>query len=161
MTSYAGKYITSDDLSNRLNPGTYIAIFDDANTGSSASVNIGAVQLVIDSAEGQVDSYLITEYPDRASSTDRLIRMAALEYACAMSYERHPEYQRTFGENRRSDMWKRADELMSRIRDSEQKPSDLLAETGQQPANVGCLIHSDGPRLMVDTMTGVSNSGDF
>jgi phage gp36-like protein len=162
--TYQGRYVSSDDLRDRLNPTTYLAIFDDDNAGEGSA---NPVQLVIDSAEGEVDSYLITEnaLPLPAltgGKTDRLVKLCALDFAQALSYERHPEYARTFGEDaKKMSIWKRASERMGRIQAARQQLPDVVEQAGPKPANVGGIVYDSGPRTITNSLDGTDNGGDF
>jgi hypothetical protein len=166
MAAAAGRYISAADLINRLTPTTYISIYDDARNNDVSSVNDAAVQLDIDSAEGEVDSYLITEQPLPlpaliGGKIDRLVKVAALDYAEALAWLRHPEYVRTFGENKRSvGIWERAEKRMRRIKDAVQELPDNVRENGK-PGNVGGIILDTDKRMTVANVDGTSNSGDF
>ena len=166
MADPAGKYITAADLINRLTPQVYLAMFDDDNTGDLSLVNTDAVQLVIDEAEGEVDSYLITENPMPLASLaggkiDRLVKTGVLDFAQSLSF-RHPEYVKRYGEDPRADgLWGRATDRMKRIRSAIQQLPDIKQQTGQPPANVGGIVTDDGPRTIITSADGTNNSGDF
>jgi hypothetical protein len=166
VAAAAGRYIAAADLINRLTPTTYIAIYDDSSNNDVTSVNDAAVQLDIDSAEGEVDSYLITEQslplPALAGGKiDRLVRLAAIDFAEALAWLRHPEYVRTFGENKRSaGIWDRANARMRRIKSAIQELPDNVRENGK-PGNVGGVVLDTDKRMIVANIDGTSNSGDF
>lgn len=145
-----GKYITDEDLKTRLNPKTYVAIFDDDRTNDPDAVNDDAVQQVIDSAEGEVDSYLVAinlmNVPALPmKQIDRLVKTASLDYAESFAFLRHPEYPRTFAENGKSmGLWKIAENRMMRIRKAIQELPDITA-AGTLPANTGGFVGNANP----------------
>lgn len=153
-----GKYINQIDLENALSSATIIQLFDDDDDGVA---DADAVASVIDRAEAEVESWMIGDYSFPLNvPTDRLLKHSALDYAVAFSFERHPEYVRTFGENPRGhERYKRAMERMQRIQSAQQKlPDETVTQT---PRNVGGIATDPGPRIMVTGMDGMSNGGDF
>lgn len=155
-------YITGTDLQAALSPATYLAVFDDSNVGT---VNTSAVALVIERAHAEVASYLprITRtYPGAIpSAVQSLLRAAELEYAMAFAFERHPEYVRSFGEGPRLDMFKRAQARMEAIATGAQfATGDAVAPLNPAPVTGGIVVVS-GPRMLVDSLDGTSNGGDF
>lgn len=165
MAAAQGKYVSATDLINRITPQVYLAMFDDENTGEVTIVNDAAVQLVIDEAEGEVDSYLLTErglpLPALVGGVvDRLVKLAVLDFAEVLSY-RHPEYIKTYGESAKADaLWERAEKRMERVRSAIQRLPDV-DQAGGKPANVGGIIVDDGPRTILSSADGTSNLGDF
>lgn len=166
---YTGKYIDSDKLRTRLNPTTFVAIFDDdnADTGDYDLVNVEALQDVIDSAEGEVDSYLITTRGLPLAATvnparDRLLVQACLDFAQALSYERHPEYVRTYGskDSKDSSIWDRAVTRMLRIKAGMQELPDQDAQNGK-PRVIGGTTYDEGPRTITTSADGTDNGGDL
>jgi hypothetical protein len=168
-----GKYITSGDLITRLNPTTYLAIFDDENSGELDMVDKASVTDVIESAEAEVDSYLITirDLPLPAvagvvgasnPARDRLLKMACLDFAQALAYERHPEYVRTYGDksSKDSSVWKRAETRMQRIRAGSQELPDI-DQQNTKPITIGGAVFDEGPRTIVTSADGTDNGGDF
>ena len=163
-TPAAGKYIKAQDLITRLTPETYLQIFDDENTGDVANVNDVAVQQVIDGAEGEVDSYLIVERAlplPSPPALDRIVVATSLDFAEALSFLRHPEYARTFGENPRAQaLWERGSRRMERVKEGRQN----LPDTDQQnpkPLNTGGLVLDEGPRTIVTGSDGTENGFGF
>lgn len=155
-------YITSTDLQSALSPATYLAIYDDSNTGTA---NATAVAFTLERAHAQVLSYLpaftSTAPGAIAAAFLPLLRMAETDYAVAYSYERHPEYVRTFGEQPRAERYKRAEQLMVRISTGMQRPQgDTGGPLGASPV-VGGVVFEGGPRVMIQGPDGTSNGGDF
>ncbi len=153
-----GKYITRTDLENALNPGTVLALFDDANDGAG---NSAAINSVIDDAEAMIDSYLQTVYRGvpLTASTDRLIKKAAKDFAVAYALERHPEYIAGYGEARRAERWKRAQDMMERITNAVVQLPDVTDVLMQ--GNVGGLLIEGSRRVLSDSIDGTDNAGDF
>ncbi len=159
-----GYFNTQDDLESALNPATFVQIFDDGNNGFVEEDNPG-VQLVLMRAHAEVLSYLPriygtmpAELPDTVSI---LLKSAELDYATALSYERHPEYVRSFGEEKRSARWQRAEKKMERIAIAIQRiaPNDTPPETA--PRNVGGVVYNRGATMICDGSDGSFRGGDF
>jgi phage gp36-like protein len=149
--------IVKADLVNALSPTTVNAIFDDNRDGTADDAPIVDVCA---RAEAQVMSYLHGVYTvGTIPTTDVLLRAAAVDFAVAYAFERHPEYVRTFGEQPRAERWKRATETMARIQAGIQRPTETNAV--QTPKNIGGVIIDRGPRMFVHSSDGTANSGDF
>jgi len=154
-------YVTQEDLEQALSPATVLALYNDLNNDS---VNPTALEGVLIRATTWVDSYLATQYlgpfPVPQTPVPMMIKMAALEFAIAFSFERHPEYVLTYGESfRATARFKRACEIMERIISSQQQiPDWALQPKGK---NVGGIINSTGPRTIIDGPNGENNGGDF
>lgn len=147
-----GTYIDATALETALTPATYLELFCD--TPNSSTVNTTAVNQVIDRAEGLVDSYLLGFYSYPLDpATDRLIVSAALMFAQALAFMRHPEYVRTYGEVGRVELYKEAHAMMLRIQAAKQRLPDVGQV--QTPKNVGAIYTTPGPVLIV------GGSGDF
>jgi hypothetical protein len=163
----AGRYIDAAAMILRLTPATYVAIYDDDNNNDPTNVNDAAVQADIDGAEGEVDSWIIAQYPmplpaTTAPTVDRLAKLAALDYACSLAWRRHPEYVRTFGENPRADgLWQMAEARMKRIQEAIQQLPDIVEQGVASPRNVGGVLLDDGPRTIIPDADGDCNGGDF
>ena len=151
----AGKYVSRTDLENALSVQTVLTIYDDG----TGVVDDDAVDGEISRAEAEVDSYLEPDYTLPLSvGSDRLVKHAALQFLICFSFERHPEYVRTFGEEPRSTrLYDRATALMMRIASAQQQ----LPDQPTAPGNSGGVVYSDGPRLMIDRPDGRSTRGDF
>lgn len=161
-----GKYINRSNLINRMTAETYLACFDDENTGDVANVNDDAVQACIDQAEGEVDSYLITEraLPLASTtnpSTDRILVMSALDFAESLSWYRHPEYVRTYGENPKAEgLWERASKRMERVKEGRQQLPDQDTQNGA-PNNTKGIVYDTGPRTAITSSDGTENGDGF
>jgi len=114
-------FITAALLRTALSPSTYIAIFDDDNGGDIAVVDASSqVALCIKRAHVRVVSRLGMLYNKIPDGTDSeisdLLVDAELNYAVGISFDRHPEYVRTFGESdRRKAAFDQADGTMEMI----------------------------------------------
>lgn len=165
--AYEGRYISSADLINRLTPDTFVAIYDDENNNDPDNVNDDAVQADIDAAEAEVDSWIIATYatpsPDLVGGAiDRLVRLAAVDYACSLAWRRHPEYVKQFGENPRADgLWHLAEARMKRIQEGMQQLPDVTEQGADRAANVGGPTFDDGNRIIIPDADGSDNMGDF
>lgn len=148
---FQGKYISGRDLLVRLTKEHFLAVFDDEKTGDVNQVSDEILEQVIDSAEGEIDSYVITfnDLPLPAPITrqvDRLVKLAALDYAEALSFLRHPEYPRTFGENGKSKgLWTIAEKRMERLKKSLQQFPDIVSQRGLIPENTGGFVGNSDP----------------
>ena len=153
------KYITKTDLENALSPATVFELFGDANNGT---LNETAIEAVIEDAEAEVESFLIGFVKLPLSATyDALIKRACKDFAMSFSFERHPEYVKCFGEEKRAERWKRAVDRMVRIRTAAQRLPDNEAEAGP-PANVGGKVGAIGQCTRPDPPRRVfGNSGDW
>lgn len=166
MAAAAGKYIDAAALELRLTTETYVQMFDDQNTGDRANVDDAAVQQVIDSAEGEVDSYLITIRAQPLPATlnptvDRLVKTAALDFAESLCFQRHPEYVRQYGTKPNADgLWERAKDRMMRVRQGIQELPDVDKQAGK-PITIGGLVYDEGPRTIVTSADGTENGSGF
>lgn len=154
-------YLVQDDLESALSPSTVLALYDDENKGV---VNQTALNAVLTRASRWVDSYLARVYvgpfPVSQLPVPEIIKDAAIEFAIAFSFERHPEYVQTYGEQYRAGTrFKRACEMMDRICQGQQEIPDWNLQP--KPRNVGGIITSAGPRTIIDSPDGSVNGGDF
>lgn len=157
-----GKYISQADGESALSAQTVAQLYvDDASSGV---VNVQAITDNIDRAEGEVDSFLLgvtVESLSTITGADRLLRGCALDFFVAFSFERHPEYARTFGDNpRASPQYTRAKERMLRIQAATQRLPDQT-KGANPPRNVGGIVRSDGPRMMIQGVDGTNNGAGF
>lgn len=155
-----GKYIDQGVLERAITPQTVAALYTDGNTGE---INAQAVADIIDDAEAEVDSFLLSyagPYPF-PEPTDRLLKLCAKDFAMCFSFQRNPEYVRQFGDNPREyGLYKRALERMQRIQAATQKLPDQPA-AATSPLNGGGIVVSGGPRLMVASADGTQNGDGF
>ncbi len=154
-------YAMQPDLEAALSPGTVLALYDDDNKGI---VNATTIQAVLARASRMVDSYLARVYvgpfPVTQTPVPEVIKYAAVEFAVAFSFERHPEYVHTYGEQYRAGTrFKRATDMMDRLCQGQQEIPDWNLQP--KPKNVGGLITSQGPRTIIDNPDGTTNGGDF
>jgi hypothetical protein len=158
-------FITAALLRTALSPSTYIAIFDDDNGGDIAVVDASSqVALCIKRAHVRVVSRLGMLYNKIPDGTDSeisdLLVDAELNYAVGISFDRHPEYVRTFGESdRRKAAFDQADGTMEMIQAAILAIVDAPPEP--TPRNVGGVITDGGQRVFLDSNDGCRNSGDF
>ncbi len=154
-------YASQEDLEHQLSPTTVRALFDDQNSGQAY---VAAVNAVLQRASDMVDSYLARVYkgpfPVAQTPVPSAIRAATLEFAIAYSFERHPEYVHTYGEEYRSTTReKRAIAMMERIANGLQEIPDWTLQPKQ--LNIGGIITFSGPRTIIDNPDGTPNGGDF
>jgi hypothetical protein len=157
--------ITAADLRNALGTATYMALFDDEQTGSITEVDASAnVLLVLRRAHVRCISWLGTNYAKIPKSTDSdvsdLLVDAELNYAMGLAYDRHPEYVRAYGADpQRKNAWDQAELTMMRIQEAILKLVD--SPSMAEPLNVGGLVIDSGQRIFLDSADGQRNSGDF
>jgi phage gp36-like protein len=154
-------YITQTDLESALSPATVIALFNDQDQGV---VYVTALEGVLERASAEVDAYLARVYrgpfPIAQTPVPAVVKNCTLEFAIAFSFERHPEYVHTFGEQYRgTTRYKRACEMAERLATGLQEiPDWTLSPRG---GNVGGIVYTQGPRTIIDNPDGTTNNGDF
>lgn len=154
-------YISQADLEAALSPATVLGLFNDQDQGV---VHAPSLLLVLTRASAEVDSYLARvfkgPFPIAQTPVPAVVKNCALEFAIAYSFERHPEYVHTYGEQYRgTTRYKRACEMAERLATGLQETPDwVLSPRG---GNVGGIIYSDGPRTIIDGPNGEYNGGDF
>lgn len=154
-------YITQADLEGALSPATVLALFNDGDLGVVSTTSLLSVLV---RASTEVDSYLARVYkgpfPVTQVPVPAIIKNCTIEFAIAFSFERHPEYVQTYGEQYRgTTRYKRACEMAERLATGLQETPDwVLSPKGQ---NVGGIIYANGPRTIIDSPNGTSNGGDF
>lgn len=153
------KYIDQAALEARLTPATLARLFDDQGTGV---VNVAAVDAIIDDAEAEAEGLLEGDYAFPLDEpNDRLMIKAVSDFAVSFSYDRAPEYVRTFAEQGRAEvLYKRAMARMLRIKSALQVLPDQPAGSAA-PLNVGGVVLDLGPRMMIANADGTSNNTGF
>lgn len=154
-------YATQEDLEGALSQSTVTALFDDDNNGQ---VDTKAIMAVLNRASRMVDSYLARVYdgpfPVPQTPVPEVIKVVTLEFAIAYSYERHPEYVHTYGEQYRSkSKFERAESMAERLCTGQLEIPDWQLQP--KAKNIGGIIISDGPRTIIDGFDGTYNGGDF
>ena len=158
--------ITAQDLVDALSLPTYMAIFDDANTGNQTTVNASTqVATCLARAHATTTSFLPAIYatpPTTTPAVSQLLRDAELQFAVVYAYRRHPEYVKTYGAEAGGSLWKEALETMERIQAGAQRvPSDDNPPE-PKPENIGGSTAYDGPRIAITSIDGVTpNTGDW
>ena len=143
-----------------------MAIFDDDRTKNVETVDESdQVGQVLQLSAAEVASYLPALYlanaPQVPDATSALLKGAQLYYARVLSYQRRPEFVKTYGAQPSGPMEKLFHEKMSRIQSSiQQIPPD---DNGPpvDPPNVGATILSDDSRMIINSVDGTDNLGDF
>ncbi len=155
-----GDFLDKATLITALSPTTAVQIFDDDADGVADDAPI---DLLIDRVDGEVWSYLVGHYTlGDDLKTDRLLRSCALDFAVALSFERHPEYVRSFGEEKRAERFKRATDRMIRIKEGIQRPKEAEAAPTVGPSKtVGGIVNDAGGRMYLPNADGTPNAGDF
>lgn len=151
------KYISQGDLESALSADTVLRLYDDGD----GQVDTLALDFQIDSAEAEVDSWILGNYDEPLLvQADRLVKRAAVLFLIHLSFDRHPEYVRTFGEDKRHEgAYERATALMERIAKAIQR----LPDQPGPPANVGGDVSStaDAPGFPTPVRTVFEDMGDF
>lgn len=152
-----GKYIAQIDAEKALSAETMAQIY--VPDPASGVLDVLAIETDIEYAEAEVDSYLVgVRDVAHLKRWDNLLRLSAIEFFLVFAFRTHPEYVRTYGENPRADgLYKRAQARMERIQAAVQE----LAAQPTRPANVGGIIRSGGPRMMIDGIDGTDNGSGF
>jgi hypothetical protein len=152
-----GTYIDGTDVENYLSPAIIREIFDDTNLGPGvfdASTSPG-VLLTIDLAEGQFESWNKgTRTVPLVTTTDRLAKTCCLELFGAYAFERHAELVRSGQADARR---KRVEAMLLRISEGLQQ----LPDEKTKPGNIGGVVYSAGPRVVIDQIDGTTTRGDF
>lgn len=145
-----GTYITDADLLAAISENVVNATADDDNNGTP---DAAVLALVIASAEGIVDSFLLGFYTfPLTEPTDRIVRFAALDFALAFLAERHPEYVRNRDSKMGEVRYKRGVETMLRLQQARQRlPDESLVAP---PKNIGGIVYNCGPTFMVGSAAG-------
>jgi phage gp36-like protein len=139
-----GTYIDAGELETALKPQTYVELFAPPETNV---VDATAVAQVIRRAEALVNSYLLGFYTYPLDpATDALIEHAALLFAIALSYMRHPEYVRTYGEVGKVTQYQEAHAMMMRIQAAKQRLPDVSPVS--PPKNLGGVVAPTGTVLI-------------
>lgn len=153
-----GKYIDGTTIQAALSPATFNLLFVDKP--NSTTVNQAALDLVVNDAEGEVDSFLLgVRDLTTLNPYDRELRRAALDFALCFAFERKPEAERTLGDYPRGGgRYARAKARMERVQAEIQQLPDQVANT---PANLGAIIRSDGPRTITTGADGTENGAGY
>lgn len=146
------RYIGGDDVA--------AALFDDDGDGVA---DVAVIEQIIADAESEVYSYLPRAFADAlplSGTVPQILKLAARDFARSLSYQRAPEYVRTYGVQKdRDTAWERAKERMERLVTAVQKiPSGTL---NGGDLTVGGIVTSSGPRTIVPEDDGTDNLGDF
>lgn len=160
----AAIWLTQQDLEAATSAKMVAACFDDDGNGS---LNFPAIAAVIDRAEQEVMSYLVVELgPPPLSpaliaqlATDTFLKYAAVDFAVAYMFDRHPEYVRAKMQDDRARRLKSAEDRMIRILEARQRPPTVPTP----PANVGGFSNDGANRLVTDSPGGPAggNAGDY
>ena len=158
-------YITAADLRAALSTSTYMAIYDEEQTGSIVTVDAStAVLLTLARAHSRVVSWLGHTYTKIPLVTDTdvpfLLKDAELNYAIGLSYDRHPEYVRAYAaEPQRKNAYDQAELTMTRVQEAILRFVD--SPTVPTPVNVGVIVYDTGPHTITDSLDGTWNGGDL
>lgn len=157
--------ITAEQLRLSLTTPTYMALFDEEQTGSVPTVDASAtVALVRRRAHIRCVSWLGLNYKRIPLVTDTevpdLLVDAELNYAVGISLDMHPEYVRAYGEEpRRKGAFDQAELCMQRVQEAVLQFVD--APSAGEPENVGGVVVDSGQRVFLGSTNGALNSGDY
>lgn len=151
-------YLTQTDLEIAIGAQAVATLFDNG----SGAVDTAALDLVFSRAGAWVDAYLATVYRGPwpiPSPTPVMVKEAALTMAIGLSYDRRPEFVRqVFGEARR-DYRKEAKDALKMF--AEGNLTIVENSPAKSDTITGGIVYASGPRLIVDSPDGTSNTGDF
>lgn len=167
-------WVTAKQLRLSLGPVTYMAIFDDARTGNTGTVDASdqVLQVLAESA-AEVASYIPALYTREQApaqlpgNTAWVLTGAQLLYAKCLSWQRHPELVKTYGAQPGGKVETLFREKMVRIQSSIQQvaPGDGDATSGASPVpdppNVSANVIPEDDRIIVSDPDGTPNIGDF
>lgn len=161
-----GSWIAASDLRLALGPVSYMAIFDDQASKSTATVDASPqVAQVLNLTAAEVVSYLAILWPDipptLPATASQLLAGAQLDYARVLSYRRHPEYIKTYDAGPGGKMEELFRAKMLRIQQSVQQIAATDAPALEAPANVGGSFADDGKRMICTDPDGTDHLGDF
>lgn len=163
---FAGGTVSAQVLRLALTATTYMAIFDDAKSKDPDVVDgSDQVALVLELSWAQCSSFLPpiyqTDPSELPSQVSSLLKLAQLTFARALSYQRHPEYVKTFGAEPGGKMWTIAENIMKNIQGGVQRipPKDHPPDAA--PYNIAGPVADDGKRMIVTSPDGTDNLGDF
>jgi phage gp36-like protein len=152
--------VTAAELVRYLGDSVALALLDDDRDGT---VDSDVVEQIIADAEAEVYSYLPRALADELPLTGnvpQLLKSAARDFARSLSFQRSPEYVRTYGaEKDQKGAWDRAVARMERIVTSVQRLPEADITSGAVVA--GGVVTSSGPRTIVPEDDGTDNLGDF
>lgn len=158
-------FVTAAELRAALSLATYLALFDDEQTGSTDIVDASLpVTLTLSRAHVRVVSWLPNSYSTNPTADDSdvsvLLKDAELNYAVGMAFDRHPEYSRQYGEDpRRKAAFDQAELTMTRVQSAVLRLVD--SPSLGIPALAGGVCYESGPRTITDSLDGTHNGGDL
>lgn len=150
-------YITAQDIVDAIGEPTYMALFDDANTGDRATVDAStAVQSTIARAHAETVSWLPDIYATMppeipagivtgGDSIPVLFKDAELKWATVYAYRRHKEYVRTYSAQPGGSLVREVEALMERIATAAQRVAPTDSPPEPSPHNVGGGIKAPDP----------------
>lgn len=167
-------FTTPQDLVDAISETTYMAIFDDASSGSRTAVDVSRPVLsVIARAHANVASFLpriYTTMPPEVPAANLtlggdnisiLLKDAELQWATIYSYRRHPEYVRTYGAEPNGPLTKEVLAMLERIAGLFQQIPATDSPPAPKPGLPLSIVYSSGPRIISDNADGTPNQGDF
>lgn len=157
--------ITAAQLRTALTRPTYMALFDEDQSGIEAAVDASdGVALCLRRSHALCISFLGVNYSKIPLVTDAdvpdLLVHAELCYATGMAFDLHPEYVRQYGEDpRRKAAYDQAEKIMFRVQEAVLQFVDSASM--KEPENVGGIVVNEGQKVFLGTTSGALNSGDF
>jgi hypothetical protein len=167
-------YIIAQDIVDAISERTYMALFDDSNSGSRPTVDASsAVKSVIARAHSQCASYLTRIYsafPPEAplgvvaggDNIPVLLKDAELRWATIYAYRRHKEYVRTYSAEAGGSLEKEANALMERLANLTQQLGPTDSPPAPVPGTPNSFVANDDRMIVAgNTAFGGSKMGDF
>lgn len=154
-----GNYIQQSHLEGALSVATVIAACDDDRDGAA---DASVIAQIIENAEAEVDSFLFGYYTvPLPAPIDRIVKLAALDFAISFLFRRHPEYVRTFGNEPRSmRLYENAVARMKSIQAGAQALPDTSATVGRAKNIAKPMVNTE-PRMSLPNSNGTGGTGDF
>lgn len=149
-------YISKADLDNALGVNIIIGIFDDDNDGN---VDQEPLNACLNFASAQVDGFLAGTYDIALpiASPPTIVKVAAIDFACAYATRRRPDVVRAMGE----EPWTKFQDMAERSMKQFASALKRLPSASGAPSNVGSLTTDNSSRICIDNTDGTSNMGDF
>jgi hypothetical protein len=166
-------FITPQDIVDAISETTYMAIFDDANTGSRTTVDASKGVLgVIARAHAQCVSYLpriYTTLPPEAPAgmtvagdgIPVLLKDCEMQWATIYAYRRHPECVRLYSAEPNGALVKEVTDLLERVADMIQQIAPTDSPPAPKPGLAQSVVVAEGARIVTVGAGGVPNMGDF
>jgi hypothetical protein len=157
--------ITAAELRTELTLATYMALFDEEQVGDIPTVDASpGVLMVLGDAHVLTIAWLPANYEHLPVASDpdvsQLLKYAERQYAKVLAYEKHDEYVRATGSEKKiTSAFTRAEATMKRVQQAILRMPD--SESMGKPENIGGIVTNDDQRVFLGSTGGRRNSGDF